>query len=145
MITKYKAEIKAANDKLLEQYGEARAQHKATCLEIEQANEVKRAAYEEEVREVEENDGFRARHHQWKIAKARWDAANRGAIKQWLSNIGIIYEHYSKGGPMAVNGCPTFFSCRLMHIKDWHRAIPAINREQERRQHIELGPDEIET
>lgn len=33
--------------------------------------------------------------------------------------LGNVIEDLSKAGPMAVNGYPMFFSCRLIHIKDW--------------------------
>lgn len=49
-----------------------------------------------------------------------------------LEQIGLIYEYYSKAGPMAINGMPIFFSLRMMHRDDWTRASGAIDREIER-------------
>lgn len=34
--------------------------------------------------------------------------------KIWLNNVGLVYEYLSKAGPMAVNGCPIFYSCRFL-------------------------------
>jgi len=50
-----------------------------------------------------------------------------------LGKIGVIWEYYSAAGPRGVNGYPTFFSCRLMRVEDWERAVKAIDRELERR------------
>lgn len=35
--------------------------------------------------------------------------------------IGNIVEHLDKANPMAVNGYPTFFSCRVIHKEDWEQ------------------------
>lgn len=44
-------------------------------------------------------------------------------------SIGMIYEHMDRANEMAVNGYPTFFSCKFMHKADWaivvERAIAA--------------------
>jgi hypothetical protein len=46
-----------------------------------------------------------------------------------LETIGQVYERMDKANGMAVNGFPTFFSCRLVHKDDWaiiaERAIAA--------------------
>lgn len=55
-----------------------------------------------------------------------------------LSQIGVIYEYYERAGRLNVNGKPTFFSFHMLHIDDWERAKPAIERELERRKSIEL-------
>lgn len=43
--------------------------------------------------------------------------------------VGMIYEYMDKANPMAINGFPTFFSCKLIHKEDWaiiaERAIAA--------------------
>lgn len=53
-----------------------------------------------------------------------------------LKKLGIIWEYYAAAGPRAINGYPTFFSCRLMRIEDWERAVKAIEREMERRESL---------
>lgn len=65
-----------------------------------------------------------------------------GALHDWpeedWADIGIIYEYLDKAGPRSVNGCPGFFSMRLMHVDDWERCLKAIQREQGRREEIEV-------
>lgn len=65
-----------------------------------------------------------------------------GALKYFtqveLELIGCIWERLSTAGPRSINGCPTFFSCRLMHADDWKRAKKAIVKELKRRKEIEL-------
>ena len=43
--------------------------------------------------------------------------------------VGMIYEHMNKANEMAVNGFPTFLSCKFVHKDDWaivaERAIAA--------------------
>ena len=56
-----------------------------------------------------------------------------------LDSIGTIWEYMSQANPMAVNGMPTFFSCRLMHIEDARMAWKAIDKEMERRR-VQLPP-----
>jgi len=56
----------------------------------------------------------------------------------YLENVGAVYEHMDKAGPLAINGRPMFLSCKFMHIDDWNIALPAIQRELERRDSIEL-------
>lgn len=41
-----------------------------------------------------------------------------GADLDW-DKVGNVVEEMSKANPMAVNGYPTFFSCRIVHIDDW--------------------------
>jgi hypothetical protein len=55
-----------------------------------------------------------------------------------LEDVGLIWEWLSEMGPRAINGHPTFMSCRLMHTDDWERARVAIERELERRENIEV-------
>ena len=33
-------------------------------------------------------------------------------------DIGMIYEYYDKAGPRSINGYPTFFSFRILNVKD---------------------------
>ncbi len=65
-----------------------------------------------------------------------------GALQEWtreeIGLIGVVWEYRREAGPLAVNGQPVFFSCRLMHRDDWERARRAIDRELERRRTIEL-------
>lgn len=55
-----------------------------------------------------------------------------------LKQIGVIYEYLDKAGPRAINGKPMFFSFHMLHIDDWERVKPAIERELDRRKNIEL-------
>jgi hypothetical protein len=55
-----------------------------------------------------------------------------------LKQIGCIWEDYSKAGPCSINGKPVFVSFNLLHIDDWERAKVAIEKEEKRRESIEL-------
>lgn len=57
---------------------------------------------------------------------------------QYVASIGMVYEYLDKAGPMAFNGMPMFFSCRLLHREDFTRISSAIQRELDRRKNIEL-------
>lgn len=59
-----------------------------------------------------------------------------------LKKIGTIYEYLDKAGPRSINGYPIFFSLRIVHVKDWERALKAIQLEEERRKGIVLPPRE---
>jgi hypothetical protein len=55
-----------------------------------------------------------------------------------LGDVGLIYEHMSQAGPMAINGMPTFFSCRTLTREEWDRARVAIQAELDRREAVEV-------
>jgi hypothetical protein len=55
-----------------------------------------------------------------------------------LKQVGCIWEYYDKAGPRSINGKPMFMSMNLMHIDDWKRAVTAIEKEEKRRENIEL-------
>jgi hypothetical protein len=65
-----------------------------------------------------------------------------GALVEWpredVEQIGILYEYLDKAAPRSVNGMPSFFSFRMMHVDDWERCAKAIIREQERQGEIEV-------
>jgi hypothetical protein len=53
-----------------------------------------------------------------------------------LTDVGLVWEWLSAAGPRAINGHPTFMSCRLMHADDWERARVAVERELKRREEV---------
>ena len=55
-----------------------------------------------------------------------------------LKQIGCVWEYIDKAGPRSINGLPMFLSMNLLHIDDWERAVPAIDKEIQRRASIEL-------
>jgi hypothetical protein len=55
-----------------------------------------------------------------------------------INDINCIWEHMDKAGPRSINGMPGFFSMHLLHKKDADIVFPAIKRESERRDHIQL-------
>jgi len=61
-----------------------------------------------------------------------------------LGDIGNVYEYMSQAGPRSINGYPFFTSFRLIHKKDWKRALKMIPGEIERRKAVELPPDDEE-
>jgi hypothetical protein len=56
-----------------------------------------------------------------------------GAFEDWTDDerkqIGIAYEYFEKAGPRAVNGLPTFFSVKVLHIDDWTIVRETLKRE----------------
>lgn len=66
-----------------------------------------------------------------------------GAVtKETAEEVALVYEYLDKAGPRSINGMPIFFSCRLLHKKDWERALPVLKAERDRRKNIELPPEE---
>jgi len=60
-------------------------------------------------------------------------------VETWdRGSIGVIWEYSSRAGPMAINGYPTFMSCRIMHKEDWKICFPAIERELKRRKNLPI-------
>lgn len=41
--------------------------------------------------------------------------------EEYMNNIGMIYEDYSKAAPRGINGYPMFFSCNIVSIDDTKR------------------------
>lgn len=56
------------------------------------------------------------------------------ATEGYIQNIGILWEYVSAAAPRAVNGYPSFFSVRIMHIEDWIEVRDHIGREMEERE-----------
>ena len=56
----------------------------------------------------------------------------------YAEKIAIVWEWFEKRGPRSINGMPGFFSHHFMHIDDWKRAAPAIERELKRRREFEI-------
>ncbi len=75
---------------------------------------------------------------EWERAKAAADAATQGFNMTRLQQLGVIYENIGKAGPRAINGQPIFTSMRTLSKADWQRAYPAITRELERRENMEI-------
>lgn len=50
-----------------------------------------------------------------------------------LSKVALVWEHMSQAGTRSINGCPTFFSCHLMHVDDWNELRPLLVEELQRR------------
>lgn len=49
---------------------------------------------------------------------------------QWMkdNHIVVIYEEYSKAGPWAINGYPSFFSFKSVSKSDWEKVIDVYGR-----------------
>lgn len=56
----------------------------------------------------------------------------------YLESTGCCWEWLDKAGPLAIDGQPSFFSMRFMHVDDWERAQTAYAAEIERRKEIPL-------
>lgn len=40
------------------------------------------------------------------------------STKEYIDDIGLIFEYYSKAGPTSINGLPVFFSCSYISRHD---------------------------
>jgi len=58
-----------------------------------------------------------------------------GALAEWskeeIDQIGTICEYLHKAGERSINGLPSFFSCRVIHQKDWDQIV-ALYQEMKR-------------
>ena len=106
--------------------------HKEALHKVNLENQAIADAHEVTVKEFQVTNATALKEREeWEALCERWRLDK-------LDQLGVIYEWMSKAGPRAINGMPTFFSCRLMHKEDWERARQAIAREQERRENIEV-------
>lgn len=55
-----------------------------------------------------------------------------------LKDVALVYEYTDKAGPMAMNGMPMFFSCRIMNHTDWERCRKAIDKLQKANEELEV-------
>ena len=55
-----------------------------------------------------------------------------------LHKLSGVWEYLDKAGPTGINGNPCFFSMRYLRVEDADLVFPAIKRELERREHIQL-------
>jgi len=56
--------------------------------------------------------------------------------EDYAEKVGLIYEYTDTAAPRSINGCPCFFSHRLMHVDDWERVRKVISVEEERRENL---------
>jgi hypothetical protein len=45
-----------------------------------------------------------------------------------LGELAMIYEHVDEAVPIAINGCPQFFSCNFLDTHDVHRLAEKIDQ-----------------
>ena len=57
--------------------------------------------------------------------------------EEYLKNIGMLYEEYSKAGPMSMNGLPMFLSCKIVSVEDTKRFIEKYQRYEKMREEFE--------
>jgi hypothetical protein len=135
----YLAEIQAENDKRRAERDAAQAAHLTACAEADEANAANQAAHKADWEAHEKALGdYPERLREWQIADARRKAVSQGFFMEWAKNLGCVWENLSAAGPRSINGCPIFFSMRMMHREDWERARGAIEREHARRKNIDL-------
>ncbi len=51
-----------------------------------------------------------------------------------LTSIGLVYEYLTEAGPTSVNGCPVFFSLRLLNKVDTEKMFEYYNQYKEIRE-----------
>lgn len=56
---------------------------------------------------------------------------------EYIRNIGMIYEDYSKAGPRSMNGYPMFMSCQLVSIDDTKRFREMYGKYEKMREDFE--------
>lgn len=67
-----------------------------------------------------------------------WEKANDLIEVQFKQQLGLIWEYWDKSLPRSINGYPIFMSCRVMHIDDWNRIWPVLEKEEKRIADIEV-------
>lgn len=125
---KYEAELLEYNTRV----EAARTTWQALCVEVDAQNA-----------KIEADNA--AAHAAWVAAndqairdQAEWEAMVDRWRHDYFAQVGVIWEWMSEAKSRSVNGYPTFMSARFIHLEDWARARPAIEREQNRRQNIEV-------
>ena len=58
--------------------------------------------------------------------------------REYIEQIGVIYEYLSEAAPRSCNGLPSFFSMHIMHKDDWAIASATLQREFDRMQTMTL-------
>lgn len=59
--------------------------------------------------------------------------------KNSVKNVGNIYEYYEHANKHKnIEGFPIFFSCNLLHKKDWEVVQREVNKELKRREKINI-------
>jgi hypothetical protein len=73
---------------------------------------------------------------EWEIELQQWkdDTEKR---ENYFKNIGMIYEDYSKAGPLSVNGYPMFMSCKIVSIEDTERFLEKYKKYEKMREEFE--------
>jgi len=86
-----------------------------------------------------EQEGYGAKLAAYEVDLEDHHELHGEITQRYLANLGLIYEYFDQAvSTMAINGFPTFGSCRLMHREDWERAQKAITKELERRKDIQV-------
>lgn len=57
--------------------------------------------------------------------------------EEYLKNIGMLYEEYSKAGPLSMNGLPLFMSCNILSIEDTNIFIEKYKRYEKMRKEFD--------
>ena len=111
-------------------------QNLANYLVALRAYRAERKAWRAQVATWEEGEvGLLNRQAAWKVGQKAWyDALDQ--------NLGVIYAPMRDASARSINGYPCFFSCAMLHKKDWEIVHKAIDRELERQKDIDLGDDE---
>lgn len=142
-VDRYRAEIAAHNEEMEAKWradvAEQERKYAAVIEEWEEGCEVLTrrngkllADHEAALKEwAEENARTIKDIEEWEELRKRW-------ITEYTAQIGVLWEWMSKAGPRAINGYPIFMSMRVMHRDDWSRAVGAIQREEKRREDIEV-------
>jgi len=105
---------------------------KATCAAIDKTHATALNTYDEKVKRAAEA------LHRWEAAYAMHNVAFGAAMEVYHGDIGILWEYTRQAGPRSINGCPCFFSFRVMHREDWAKAHKAALAEMERRKNIPI-------
>jgi hypothetical protein len=131
--------------------------------DIERQNKQRRASYAREVTaweaectrlqtENEEQTGHKAalvtyeaalaeyevKLAEWEKAWARRNAATHAAEVHYMRKIGRVYGYFSEALPRGVNGNPMLTKNHFLHVDDWKRLEPVLNREFKRRERIKV-------
>ena len=100
--------------------------------------EIKEPEFPEEIPEDMAVEDFDRLHDNRETILENWRKANDHLEQQYKQQLGLIWEYWDKSLPRSINGYPIFMSCRVMHIDDWNRIWPVIEKEEKRIADLEV-------
>jgi hypothetical protein len=86
----------------------------------------------------EERGAWEAATAEHKEAEAQWVEVHDRVFERWSEDIGVLVGDTKDAFPRGVNGYPMFHAFSAVHREDWVRIRDAIDREEERRDNVQV-------